>query len=142
MKRRLIAINCALLAYVIATPPVVAKEPKTKQELSGENIKKALIEFPTPPYPTAYRARWLEGAGSYWLHFDTKTGRVDAVKVLQSTGHAELDNVSCGILPMALSSRRGWRVPLFPPRFTLDHSSYARRRRAYTLDLFSDAANI
>lgn len=124
MKRRLIAINCALLAYVIATPPVVAKEPKTKQELSGENIKKALIEFPTPPYPTAYRARWLEGAGSYWLHFDTKTGRVDAVKVLQSTGHAELDNVAVATFYRWRCRPGGLESATIPAKFTLDHSSY------------------
>jgi TonB family protein len=121
MKTLLIIVCYALLACTVAAPPLVAKEPKTKQELSGEDVKKALIEFPTPPYPTAYRARRLEGTGSYWLHFNAKTGRVDAVKIVQSTGHTELDNA-------AVSTFYRWRCrpgeldhAIIPATFTLDH---------------------
>jgi TonB family protein len=121
METHLIVVYWVLLSCLLATHPVVAKEPKANQELSGEDVKKALIESPTPPYPTAYRARRLEGSGSYWLHFNAKTGRVDAVKIVQSTGHAELDNV-------AVSTFYRWRSrpgeldhAIIPATFTLDH---------------------
>ena len=122
MKTHPIVIFCALLACFVATSALVAQEPKAKQELSGDDIKKALIDYPTPPYPSAYRARRLEGAGLYWLHFNAKTGRVDAVKIVQSTGHAELDNV-------AVSTFYRWRCrpgeldhAIIPASFTLEHS--------------------
>ena len=122
MKARSVIVCCALLTWTVGVPGLVAQAPKTKQGLSGDEIKKALIESPTPPYPRAYRARRLEGAGSFWLQFNTKTGHVDAVKILQSTGHTELDNV-------AVSTFYRWRCRpgdlhqiTVPASFTLDHS--------------------
>ena len=121
MKPYSTIIHCALLFCLVAIPPLVAAEPEPKQELSGDDVKKLLVEAPTPPYPIAYRARRLAGTGSYWLHFNAKTGRVDAVKIVRSTGHKELDNV-------AVSTFYKWRCrpgqldgAIIPATFTLDH---------------------
>lgn len=124
MKAPLIALSLSLLACSVSAPLLLAKEPKAKQELSSDDVIKSLLEAPTPPYPVAYRARRLTGSGSFWLHFNAKTGRVDAVKIVTSTGHAELDNV-------AVSTFYRWRCrpgqldhAIIPATFTLD----SRRR--------------
>ena len=121
MKARLIALCFSLLACSVFAPPLAANEPKGKQELSSDDVIKSLLEAPTPPYPIAYRARHLTGSGSFWLHFSPKTGRVDAVKIVESTGHAELDNV-------AVSTFYRWRCrpgqldhAIIPATFTLEH---------------------
>jgi len=121
MKTRTIIVHCALLICLVAIPSVSAKPPKDKQELSGEDVRKLLVDAPTPPYPSAYRAGRLEGTGSYWLHFNERSGRVDAVKIVQSTGHKELDNA-------AVSTFYQWRCrpgqldhAIIPATFTLDH---------------------
>ena len=121
MKTPLVVVCCALLACTVPNSLLVAKEPKPKQERSWEDVKKALIDFPTPPYPIAYRALHYEGTGSFWLHFNAKSGRTDAVKIVQSTGHVELDNV-------AVSTFYRWRCrpgeldnAIIPATFTLDH---------------------
>jgi TonB family protein len=121
MKVPLIAFCFSLLACFFSVPPLIAKEPKAKQELSSDDVIKSLLQAPTPPYPIAYRARRLTGSGSFWLHFNAKTGRVDAVKIVESTGHAELDNV-------AVSTFYRWRCrpgqldhAIIPATFTLDH---------------------
>ena len=120
MKLRPIINYCVLLLCLGATP-LLAKESKEQEQLSNETVMKLLIEAPTPPYPIAYRARRLTGSGSYWLHFNSKTSRVDAVKIVQSTGHAELDNA-------AVSTFYHWRCrpgqidhAIIPTTFTLDH---------------------
>jgi TonB family protein len=120
MKMHRIITCCALV--LVAIPALIAKEPKAKPEMSDEDVKKALIEAPTPPFPAAYRARRWEGSGLYWLHFNEKTGRVDAVKIVQSTGHKELDDV-------AVSTFYRWRCrpgqmhqATIPAAFTLDRS--------------------
>ena len=121
MKIPIIIVHCAFLMCLVAIPPVSAKPPNEKQERSGEEIRKLLVDAPTPPYPSAYRAKRLEGTGSYWLHFNAKSGRVDAVKIVQSTGHAELDNA-------AVTTFYQWRCrpgqldrAIIPATFTLDH---------------------
>ena len=121
MKTYSAIIHYALVFCIAVIPPLFAADPKAKQELSGNDVKKLLVEAPTPPYPIAYRARRLTGTGSYWLHFNTKTGRVDAVKIVESTGHKELDNV-------AVSTFYQWRCrpgqldhAIIPATFTLDH---------------------
>ena len=115
------SIVCSVLLSCSVAIPLSGKEPEKKHELSGEDVQKLLINDPVPPYPAAYRARRLEGTGSYWLHFNAKTGRVDAVKIVQSTGHAELDNA-------AVTTFYQWRCRpgqldhvIIPATFTLDH---------------------
>lgn len=121
MKKHPMLLCYALLICLLAPPPLIAKEPKTKKEISGEDVKRGLIESPTPPYPPAYRALRLEGTGSFWLHFNTKSGRVDAVKVVQSTGHAELDKVAVSTF-YRWRCRPGWLESVtIPAAFTLDH---------------------
>ena len=121
MKTYRSMIYYALLLGLVTIHPLSAKEPTKKQELSGEELQKLLVNAPIPPYPIAYRAKRLEGKGSYWLHFSAKTGRVDAVKIVQSSGHAELDNV-------AVSTFYQWRCrpgqldhAIIPATFTLEH---------------------
>jgi len=121
MKAPLIVLSLSLLVCSVSDPLLVAKEPKAKQELPSDGVIKSLLEAPTPPYPVAYRARYLTGSGSFWLHFNAKTGRVDAVKIVESTGHAALDNV-------AVSTFYRWRCrsgqldhAIIPATFTLDH---------------------
>jgi TonB family protein len=120
MKTRCIIISWVLLLCLGASP-LQAKEPKRQEELSSDDVIKSLLEAPTPPYPIAYRARHLTGSGHYWLHFNAKTGRVDAVKIVESTGHTELDNV-------AVSTFYRWQCrpgqidhAIIPATFTLDH---------------------
>ena len=54
------AILCSVLLSCSIAIPLSAKEPEKKQELSGDDIQKLLINDPVPPYPAAYRARRLE----------------------------------------------------------------------------------
>lgn len=92
MKTHSTGIRCALFFCLVAISPLVAKEPKAKQELSGEEVQKQLVAAPTPPYPLEASRLRMAGKGLFWIHFDNRSGQVDAVKIVQSTGHAELDN--------------------------------------------------
>jgi TonB family protein len=92
VKTHCTIIRRALLFCLVAVSPLVAKEPKAKQKLSGEDVKKELVAAPTPPYPLEARRLRMAGKGLFWVHFDKTSGQVDAVKIVQSTGHAELDN--------------------------------------------------
>lgn len=95
-------VCCVFLLSAVAAPPVGAENPNKNEELSIEETLKALVEAPAPDYPSAFRAKRLEGTGLFELRFNPKTGRVDVVKVLKSTGHFELDTV-------AVKTLKRWR---------------------------------
>jgi TonB family protein len=109
----------------ISSWTVLAKEPLfdsryLKQE--QEEAKKHLVSMPTPNYPISARRLHKEGSGLFWMHF-SKAGRVDAVKIAQSTGHPELDAA-------AVTAFYQWRCRpgeldhvIFPVTFTMPQRS-------------------
>ncbi len=120
MKTHSAIVCCVLLFSVVALPPLCAKDPKKKQELSTEEVMKALVEAPTPDYPSAFRAQRLQGTGLFQLHFNSQTGHVDAVKVVKSTGHFELDTVAVKTFNR-WRCRPGWlESATIPISFTYD----------------------
>lgn len=60
--------------------------------MEGKEVRNYLVESPRPPYPLEARRLRLAGKGQFWVHFDERSGQVDSVKIVQSTGHAELDD--------------------------------------------------
>ena len=53
--------------------------------------KKDTLAAPTPEYPIKAQHIGYQGQGIYRLMVNDKTGVVDEVKVMKSTGHRELD---------------------------------------------------
>lgn len=88
------AFTTALLSVGMAL--VQAKEPALDTTFWNERYeaaKKFMVSMPRPEYPMAARSLRQTGSGLYWLHF-TKSGRVDAVKIAESAGHAVLDQAA------------------------------------------------
>ena len=88
------AIAVALLSVAVSL--VGAKELQLDTAVWGQREKaamKLMVSTPRPEYPVSARSLRQEGSGLYWLHF-TKSGRVNAVKIAKSAGHAVLDQAA------------------------------------------------
>jgi TonB family protein len=62
-----------------------------------------LIAHPFPEYPAEARDKHVEGKGNYLIAFNSKTGLVQKVQIVHSSGSAALDKA-------AVDSLRRWRV--------------------------------
>jgi TonB family protein len=87
--------------------------------LSEEQTRALATYTPLPQYPSAARAKHLQGAGMVRLDVDERTGYVTSTRMLQSTGHQILDDE-------ALRAFRAWRfkpesvsVVRIPVRFVM-----------------------
>jgi TonB family protein len=80
---------------------------------------KLIVEKQMPNYPIEARRLRFEGEGFFRLHINNKTGSVDSVSTVISTGHKMLDEA-------AISALKHWRfkpetiqLDTIPVRFTL-----------------------
>jgi len=65
-----------------------ARDPKQEKELRNH-----MVRMDRPVYPNSARMMRKFGNGVFWMKFD-RNGRVKAVKIIQSTNHADLDNAA------------------------------------------------
>ena len=56
-----------------------------------DKFKKDTVSAPDPEYPMKAKNLGYQGQGIYRLIVNQKTGAVDEVKVMKTTGHRELD---------------------------------------------------
>jgi outer membrane biosynthesis protein TonB len=87
------AVICLVL-LLIASQSTVAKKPQpsaTPVELTRADAARLSAYTPRPEYPLAARQRHITGSGIFRLQVQFQTGRVSAVQVERSTGHAILD---------------------------------------------------
>jgi TonB family protein len=107
MKPNAIRLAC-VLAMATLTFPALAKD-------STEAERKAIfLHMPPPDYPVAASRNKTFGKGDYRMFIDEK-GRITEVKVLQSTGSAELDHAVTARLKQWLAkpgARREIDVPV------------------------------
>jgi TonB family protein len=87
MKRSLrTSFALSILLFAMMTPC-----PATDIVRIPAQYKKDTIAAPDPDYPVKCQHLGYQGQGLYRLIIDDKTGVVDEVKVMKSTGHRELD---------------------------------------------------
>jgi TonB family protein len=99
------AVICLVL-LLIASQSTVAKKPQpsaTPVELTRADAARLSAYTPRPEYPLAARQRHITGSGIFRLQVQFQTGRVSAVQVERSTGHAILDAAATDTL-------RRWRL--------------------------------
>ena len=53
-----------------------------------------LVKFVYPEYPAKFASYAWSGKGIFLLRINTKTGEVDEVKVIKSTGHVLLNEIA------------------------------------------------
>ena len=87
---RIVVIICLTIACVEAAQPKAAM-PGARKSTQYEELKRHIIHMERPVYPIAARIGGRTGSGLFWMHFD-KSGRVTAVKIVESTRQPELDN--------------------------------------------------
>jgi TonB family protein len=118
--------NSFRVAALIAIELVFVCGPLMGEMREGEIPKKfqgILLYAPYPKYPVDLVRRGIRGHGLFRLSFDSKTGRVTEVKVLNSTGYVILNELAAKALlqwrtrPGVISSLR---VPItfLPAGFT------------------------
>jgi TonB family protein len=81
--RVLIPVLFATAATMLAQAPLVGPH--------GETAIKVAVYAPKPDYPLEARKHHWTGVGWFAMHVDKSTGAVTSVDILQSTGHAILD---------------------------------------------------
>jgi TonB family protein len=103
------------VATLVAVELVFLCGPLVGEMREGEIPKKfqgILLYAPYPKYPVDLVRRGTRGHGLFRLSFDSKTGRVTEVKVLNSTGYVILNEFAAKTLlqwkarPGAISSLR------------------------------------
>src|SRR5439155_8914468 len=107
---------------VVGIELAIAKQPQpcTPVDLTPADSARLSAYTPKPEYPLAARQRHLIGVGIFRLHFQFDTGRVIAVQVERSTGHAVLDSAATDTLrrwrfkPDAMRAYRDPRDPSAP----------------------------
>lgn len=89
---RIVFVLLAFVAVVPASQPKAmiydARDPKQEKELRNH-----MVRMDQPVYPNSARMMRKFGDGVFWMKFD-RNGRVKAVKIIQSTNHADLDNAA------------------------------------------------
>ncbi len=121
------AMTVALLSVAVSL--VQAKEPALDTE-AWEQRRKIAMKFMAstvnPEYPFIARAGRAEGSGLYWLRFN-KIGRVTAVKIAKSTGHAVLDQAAVNAFYQWRSQPGKVDQLLIPVTFTMTYHSIGGR---------------
>jgi len=75
---------------------------------------------PKPDYPLEARKRHWGGVGWFLMHIDQNTGAVTSVEILESTGHAILDQASINALnKWRFKPRKGVTKVKTPIKFTM-----------------------
>lgn len=95
-----------LMLLLIASHSTFAKKPQpsaTPITLTRTDAARLAAYTPRPDYPLAARQRHITGSGVFRLEVGFQTGRVSAVQVERSTGHAILDAAATDTL-------RRWRL--------------------------------
>jgi len=87
MKRSPRILLGVLLLLFIAIAPCRATDIVTIYD----KFKADTISAPNPEYPMKSKNLGYQGQGIYRLVVNQKTGNVDEVKVMKTTGHRELD---------------------------------------------------
>lgn len=77
---------------------VDASQPKptlydTRNSAQEREMKRHMTNMERPVYPVSALIHRRTGSGLFWMRFD-KTGRVTAVKIVESTEQPELDNAA------------------------------------------------
>src|SRR5947207_12794286 len=85
MKRPL-GILLTLVIFALLTPCFATDIVRIPAE-----YKKDTLSAPDPEYPIKAQHLGYQGQGIYRLMINPKTGIVDEVKVMKTTGHRELD---------------------------------------------------
>ena len=115
------AITIALLS--VSASLVEAKEPTLDPTSWSEREKAAMkfmVSMPRPEYPVSARSLRQQGSGLYWLHF-TKSGRVNAVKIAKSAGHAVLDQAAVNAFYQWSCQPGKVDQIIIPVTFTMDY---------------------
>ena len=101
------SISLGLVAVLATVTPLAASVHAT-----AEQQRQWRVHAPQPPYPDAARRQHITGSGFYKLRVLIKTGRVQEVIMLRSTGNKDLDKSAIKTLaqwrfrPGALPSMR------------------------------------
>jgi TonB family protein len=89
---RIVVILSLTIACADAVQPKAAMFD-TRDSTQYKELNRHVIYMERPVYPISARIRRKTGSGLFWMHFD-KSGRVTAVKILESTKQPELDNAA------------------------------------------------
>ncbi len=89
---------CFSLALALVCVAVHPAPAKVRTEELARQAEKAIIYRPAPAYPLQARENGWTGKGKFQLRVRVSTGRVLAVTMVKSTGHAVLDKAALGAL--------------------------------------------
>ncbi len=64
-----------------------------RDSAQDKELRRHLTYLERPVYPTSAQIHRKTGTGLFWMKFD-KTGRVTAVKIIESTKQPDLDNAA------------------------------------------------
>jgi TonB family protein len=76
-----------------AAPSKVSVAPPEATDQSAGSWKRHVVAQPAVVYPQMLKRNGIQGNGIFYLTIDRNDGSVTEVKVLESTGHKELDAV-------------------------------------------------
>jgi TonB family protein len=94
MSAILIRLALFVVAISAALPTSEAKSLfDARDPAQDKELRRHMINMEGAIYPSSARRMRKVGHGAFWMKFD-KTGRVKAVKIIQSTKHSDLDNAA------------------------------------------------
>ncbi len=115
------AITIALLSVGVSLVHAkVAALDTTSWSEREKAAMKFMVSMPRPEYPVSARSLRQQGSGLYWLHF-TKSGRVNAVKIAKSAGHAVLDQAAVNAFYQWSCQPGKVDQIIIPVTFTMDY---------------------
>ena len=121
MKKTVLSLLFTVAAGILAIPGVSAAPKPTPAALPAPTPVDATgWTTPRPPYPESARREKLGGSVRVRVNTD-RNGRVKRAKVVQSSGHKELDDAT---VAYALAN---WTGPAFSQAEYVQNYSYGRR---------------
>ena len=93
---------CIVALLVGSVLPVAAQHSIAYVDGNRPQWKRDLVYIEAPAYPAVAKRWHVQGAGTFRLSIDIKTGRVTNVEILKSTGFGVLDG-------SAIRALKAWR---------------------------------
>ena len=82
-----------LVSFAVVSASAAKSTYDARDPAQDRDLRRHMINMERPIYPKSARMMRKVGDGVFWMKFD-KTGRVKAVKIMESTKHSDLDNAA------------------------------------------------
>jgi TonB family protein len=83
----------ALVSFAVVSASAAKSTFDAREPAQDKELRRHMINMEGAIYPDSARRMRKMGHGVFWMKFD-KTGRVKAVKIIESTKHSDLDNAA------------------------------------------------